>query len=499
MAVASKAILNLTRPVPIVGEVAIVLLKVAETYGELAGVSSEADAVAAWATRVGREFKTLKSSLNKRGSASCGLSKNLRDEVKEAAECIDALLSVAKKITGARGCCTGSKPARLLKSAMFKAKFEAAQNAVERARVELDRTLAIDTNVTVHDTNDTVHTVEVEVGGLREDVADVKRILAKIDANTNADANERQLQRGLVESVKHQPELLTVAEMVVDGDGAGASAALAEAPVEMRESAAALFAKGMALYQQESWSEAIVALKKCVARDPENSEAWFALGYAYHGQNGKKSCEAEFEPYTRCIALDPKHAVAHINLGLVLKNVRKDYDGAERHYRKAIELDPKHALAHNTLGNLLKTVRNNYDDAEQHYREAIELDPKNAHAHNNLGSLLQTVRKDYIGAERHFRTAIGLDPSGGDYHNNLAFFLMERGDLGQAEKEICEAIKIAPQVAVYHFTYGAILEAKNDIPGAVKLMEEFIRLGGDPRVNGKERLAALRAKLETTQ
>ena len=44
---ASKAILNVTRPVPIVGEVAIVLLKVSETYGDLNRVSSEADAVAA--------------------------------------------------------------------------------------------------------------------------------------------------------------------------------------------------------------------------------------------------------------------------------------------------------------------------------------------------------------------------------------------------------------------------------------------------------------------
>ena len=117
VAVAAKAILNLTRPVPIVGEVAIVLLKVAETYGELAGVSSEADAVAAWAIRENQKFMALKSSLNKR-SASNVLSKNLRDEVKEAARCIDSLLSVAKKINGARGCCAGSKPARLLKSAM---------------------------------------------------------------------------------------------------------------------------------------------------------------------------------------------------------------------------------------------------------------------------------------------------------------------------------------------------------------------------------------------
>ena len=58
-AVASKAILNLTRPVPIIGKVAEVLLKVAETYGELTGVSSEADAVAAWAIRENQKFMAL--------------------------------------------------------------------------------------------------------------------------------------------------------------------------------------------------------------------------------------------------------------------------------------------------------------------------------------------------------------------------------------------------------------------------------------------------------
>ena len=63
-------------------------------------------------------------------------------------------------------------------------------------------------------------------------------------------------------------------------------------------------------------------------------------------------------------------------------------------YRKAIELDPSHAKAHNNLGLLLETVRKDYDGAEKMYRKAIELDPSHAMAHNNLGLLLQNVRKD---------------------------------------------------------------------------------------------------------
>ena len=65
---------------------------------------------------------------------------------------------------------------------------------------------------------------------------------------------------------------------------------------------------------------------------------WFVLGLANWEQNGRKNCEAEFEPYTRCIALDPKHVKAHNNLGVVLKVVRKDYDGAEKLYLSLIHI-----------------------------------------------------------------------------------------------------------------------------------------------------------------
>ena len=107
------------------------------------------------------------------------------------------------------------------------------------------------------------------------------------------------------------------------------------------------------------------------------------------------------------------------------------------------------------------------------------------------------ARKDYDGAKQHYRKAIELDPSGGAYHNNLADLLMKGGDLGEAEKEILKAIKIDPQVALSHMTYGEILEKKNDIPGAIKETEEFVRLGGHGRNDGKLRLADLR-KLETS-
>ena len=552
---ACQVFLTATKPVPVVGEVAKVLLEVAKKYGEISETLVEAEQVKAWAYTQARTFKDLEARTS---DSSKEIDEVLRGQLEDVARSIGELLKIAEKIK--RGCFLTKR----IKAGVFQGKFNSAKNAVERARVELDRTLTIKIADTVHRIEDTGNRVEVEVGGLRDDV---KRILAKIEQN--GDANERQLQRGLVISVKDQPELLPVAEMVVDGDGAGASAALAAAPAEVRESAAAKYAEGVALLQQEEWSEAIAAFQNCVALNANHSEAWFALGRAYYDQNGMKPCEASYAPYTRCIALDNTHVGAHVNLGHLLKNVRKDYDGAERHYRKAIELDPSDgdyyynlgsllqtvrkdydgaeklfrkaieldpsdAMAHNHLGWLLHDVRKDYDGAEKLYRKAIELDPSDAsahnhlgrliydqkdyvkaeemyrkaieleptcaHAHDNLGTLLN-ARKDYDGAKQHYRKAIELDPSGGAYHNNLADLLMKGGDLGEAEKKIREAIKIDPQDAVYHSTYGEILEAKSNIPGAIEEAEEFVRLGGIRGNDGKEYLAKLlrrRAKLEAS-
>ena len=101
--------------------------------------------------------------------------------------------------------------------------------------------------------------------------------------------------------------------------------------------------------------EADAAHHVAVELDPPTSaEGWYALGLAEGEKNGGKACEAEFEPYSRCIALDPKHAGAHFKLGRVLHVVREDYDGAEAMYRKAIELDPTDVLAHNSLERVLK-------------------------------------------------------------------------------------------------------------------------------------------------
>ena len=95
------------------------------------------------------------------------------------------------------------------------------------------------------------------------------------------------------------------------------------------------------------------------------------------------------------LVCNPKYAVAHINLGNLLKKLGKDAD-AEASYRQAIRIDPKHAHAHANLGLMLENLGKDAD-AEASYREAIRLDPKYAGPHWNLADLLEK-RDDVDGA-----------------------------------------------------------------------------------------------------
>ena len=95
------------------------------------------------------------------------------------------------------------------------------------------------------------------------------------------------------------------------------------------------------------------------------------LGDAYFWQNG--TCEASYEPYTRCIALDPKNAFAHHNLGSLLHKVRKDYDGAEKMYRKAIRLDSRIPAPRWNLSKILEDQRNDISGAVKLVEECIRL------------------------------------------------------------------------------------------------------------------------------
>src|SRR5262249_24590073 len=87
--------------------------------------------------------------------------------------------------------------------------------------------------------------------------------------------------------------------------------------------------------------------------------------------------------FRTAIALDPKDAQVHTNLGAELCNSKHDYDGAIASFRTAIALDPKDAQVHTNLGLVLR-LKGQVDEAIASYQKAMALDPKSTAARTGL-------------------------------------------------------------------------------------------------------------------
>jgi len=93
----------------------------------------------------------------------------------------------------------------------------------------------------------------------------------------------------------------------------------------------------------------------------------------------------------KVVALAPRDAEAHSNLGLTLKGLGR-LEEAALSYERAIKLKPDFVEVYRDLGNTLREL-SRLEESEKSLRKAITLKPDFAEAHNNLGITLQELGK----------------------------------------------------------------------------------------------------------
>jgi tetratricopeptide (TPR) repeat protein len=96
--------------------------------------------------------------------------------------------------------------------------------------------------------------------------------------------------------------------------------------------------------------------------------------------------EAEGQ-YREAIRLKPDYAEAHNNLGGLLCDLKRDYEGAVAAFRDALRLKRDDAMIHVNLGLALEK-KGRLDEAIAVYSRAIDLDPKFARAWTNRGNTM---------------------------------------------------------------------------------------------------------------
>jgi tetratricopeptide (TPR) repeat protein len=233
--------------------------------------------------------------------------------------------------------------------------------------------------------------------------------------------------------------------------------------------------------QQEAGSnERRCWFQAAVAAAPANAAARNSLGLTLKARGQLDEAIACFQ---KAIDLDPKYTDAHLNLGALLCDDKRDYEGAIAQFQKAIDLDPKDAMAHANLGNA-RRARGQLDEAIACYQKAINLDPTLTKPHNGLGVVL--YGKGQISAAiACYRKAIDLDPKLVGAYLNLGVALRVKGEVDEAIACLRKAIEIDPNYAQAHTGLGNARRAKGQVDEAIACYQKAIDL--DPKFGGAYR------------
>ena len=164
------------------------------------------------------------------------------------------------------------------------------------------------------------------------------------------------------------------------------------------------------------------------AGSAHNSEADRIFQEGYEALQ-KRDMTAAGEDFRRVIQLDPKHAYAHANLGVIYL-WQNDNEDAFAELRKEEELHPENDFAYRTFAfGLMRLHRN--DEAMEQWRKLLKVDPKNRDATVALSGMLVTAKK-YPEAISLLENAVKLAPDSEALQSSLGFAYLKTGQSAKA-------------------------------------------------------------------
>jgi enediyne biosynthesis protein E4 len=194
---------------------------------------------------------------------------------------------------------------------------------------------------------------------------------------------------------------------------------------------------GLALQLAGRNAEAIEEFSTALRRFPEDADLWFYLARVQYLQSLLKPAE---QAARRALSLQPEHAGAHTQLGMVLEALN-DFDNAVMHYRRGAELSQKlprpPVLPFVSTGNLLVKLER-YAEALDYYNRAVTLNPNSSELHLARGRTLERLGR--LSDARHaYQQAVALDG------NQQARSALERLRVGAATQQVkAQTVTLTP-------------------------------------------------------
>ncbi|HTU27074.1 MAG TPA: tetratricopeptide repeat protein, partial [Pirellulales bacterium] len=180
--------------------------------------------------------------------------------------------------------------------------------------------------------------------------------------------------------------------------------------------------------------------------------------------------------YRRILALRPRSAAAHNDLGSLLAR-QGQLDEAAACFAAALALKPDDSAALNNLGIVLAR-QDRLDEAQLHFERALALRPDDFDALNNVACLLLR-RQRFAEAEARLRQLLALRPDAPQTHNNLGTALGQQGKFDQALMHFERAIALLPGHAEAYHNIGNLLLRHGRLAGVAERCQQAIARHAD--------------------
>lgn len=242
--------------------------------------------------------------------------------------------------------------------------------------------------------------------------------------------------------------------------------------------------KGNQAFEEESYGQkAIDTANKALTIDPNNSQAYNIIGYAYEIM---EKYDGARENYDKAISLDPKNAQAYSNKGHSY-DLQGDLEKASELYAKALSIDPQNE--HALLNSARVAMRKNDNGSAESYLGTLVNTGKSARMKASAYQLLAVLesKSDKGTLERavgFLNNALALDPELPQAYTSLANLYIDhlpfvesdaefKSDISNAKAALNKALSINPNSAGAYYSLSNLARMEGD----TKLSNEYREKG----------------------
>lgn len=219
--------------------------------------------------------------------------------------------------------------------------------------------------------------------------------------------------------------------------------------------------RGVELYDEEKYTEAIEVYQQALRLNPQDSFAKYNLAVVYQDQ-GKHD---KAIPIYKEILKSFEDTNSRINLAAAY-NAQGQRDLAYQELKTAIEKNPDNPKPYSVLGRY-QELDGSYKEAENNYKKALKIDDKHAVSHFRLGRYLCSQHRPNVEGLEHLKKAVELEPE-------VPEFLEELGMEYKRIEEFSDSADMLERLSVLQPDRGELFVLLGDLYKKIKFYQKAV-------------------------